>query len=943
MSTLTVGAGVMSQARVGMKVVRGDDWKWKDQDKGGTGVVAKPAKNGWVAVKWQHGATNSYRCGDGKFDLRMAGSSKRDLPFGMSPFGAGPPGLTPFGSPPPSLLMPPAEKVPPSFSLGPSGVPKCPAGHLLKPDSADNGWACDGRHLPNGCVRGCTGFRQSSGWGRFRCAACDFDLCDLCVEKLQERGAKERLISRYSESYFCEVTGLQVSDNVASVSIHVRGDGKLGPLQDPAKSTLQTMEGKEFAVSESSMSTNTVMEIVGVLSYPVGADETGPFQFSFGSSGYSVADLSDCPALATVPNAKSGPDQELEPEPEPELEPEPDEPDVGSSAAALPACGKEQAWIDLSDSERSAAESLGWDEQMWSRGDSPETSTVYWDQLSAVQRESGELLGYDQASWDAEVAEATTAQGGSAPAAAAAAADSDAPTYNETPDSGAAAPASPVYRPTSPSDSPTSPDAPEPQSLDEPGSDQLDSPEGVPPPALVTKFAGEMTLFQAFLKVQSSAAASGSAPPGPSALLRSSYMVEFDVGVVPTEDEASSAQDTDAATSDDMLLAAPASSGLLEKSLSATTIAGDGIGNLTRDFADDETFMQAIALLVALYRDPVVRASVPENVWVNSRMSNKLHEQLGDAVAIVCGTLPSWCSVLPRGARFLFRFPVRLALLECAFGASRTVHRVQQLAAGSRSDAAAAAQRGQPAPRVGTLLHERIVMPREPFLAHAEMLMSEHASRKTVLEVEIGSAGEKGTGEGVHAEFYTVAAGALTTRVHNQTTGMWIPDMPAADTEHLLNPIGLFPAALPQSCSEEAIALVKRKFLFLGRLFGKALMDNRTIPMPLHPLFIDAALGRAPGVADLGTILSSKSPGVIVRDCLEIAAACTAVGDKETSAACLSKLAATPVRDICKHTTSTMSVQEYLVCHFAYCTFPVPVSCLNCLCGYLLLWLVGSC
>eukprot|EP01047_Picozoa_sp_COSAG01_P051596 COSAG01_NODE_5343_length_4322_cov_122.044281_1_plen_698_part_00 len=64
--------------------------------------------------------------------------------------------------------------------------PKCPAGHLLKPDSADNGWACDGRHLPNGCVRGCTGFRQSSGWGRFRCAACDFDLCDLCVVANQQ-------------------------------------------------------------------------------------------------------------------------------------------------------------------------------------------------------------------------------------------------------------------------------------------------------------------------------------------------------------------------------------------------------------------------------------------------------------------------------------------------------------------------------------------------------------------------------------------------------------------------------------------------------------------------------------------------------------------------------------------------------------------------------------
>ena len=62
-------------------------------------------------------------------------------------------------------------------------VPKCPNGHALVSlgTSRDNGWACDGRATPGGCKRGCTDFRQSAGWPRFRCERCDWDLCDKCV------------------------------------------------------------------------------------------------------------------------------------------------------------------------------------------------------------------------------------------------------------------------------------------------------------------------------------------------------------------------------------------------------------------------------------------------------------------------------------------------------------------------------------------------------------------------------------------------------------------------------------------------------------------------------------------------------------------------------------------------------------------------------------------
>lgn len=58
---------------VGMRVVRGPDWKWSDQDKGegGQGTVVD-VHNDWAVVIWDYGARADYRAGaDGKFDLRL--------------------------------------------------------------------------------------------------------------------------------------------------------------------------------------------------------------------------------------------------------------------------------------------------------------------------------------------------------------------------------------------------------------------------------------------------------------------------------------------------------------------------------------------------------------------------------------------------------------------------------------------------------------------------------------------------------------------------------------------------------------------------------------------------------------------------------------------------------------------------------------------------------
>ncbi|XP_062863374.1 E3 ubiquitin-protein ligase HECTD1 isoform X2 [Trichomycterus rosablanca] len=93
---------VMKYIVPGARVVRGIDWKWRDQDGNpqGEGTVTGEAHNGWIDVTWDAGGSNSYRMGaEGKFDLKLASGYDPDSapsPKTVSCAVAGPP--TPWSS-----------------------------------------------------------------------------------------------------------------------------------------------------------------------------------------------------------------------------------------------------------------------------------------------------------------------------------------------------------------------------------------------------------------------------------------------------------------------------------------------------------------------------------------------------------------------------------------------------------------------------------------------------------------------------------------------------------------------------------------------------------------------------------------------------------------------------------------------------------------------------
>nr|XP_018669598.1 E3 ubiquitin-protein ligase HECTD1 isoform X3 [Ciona intestinalis] len=65
----------------GTRVVRGVDWKWRNQDSRSVGTVSSPIQNGWVDVIWDNGISNLYRMGaEDKFDLKLAPPRDEKLP-----------------------------------------------------------------------------------------------------------------------------------------------------------------------------------------------------------------------------------------------------------------------------------------------------------------------------------------------------------------------------------------------------------------------------------------------------------------------------------------------------------------------------------------------------------------------------------------------------------------------------------------------------------------------------------------------------------------------------------------------------------------------------------------------------------------------------------------------------------------------------------------------
>ncbi|XP_033735284.1 E3 ubiquitin-protein ligase HECTD1-like isoform X2 [Pecten maximus] len=247
------------------------------------------------------------------------------------------------------------------------------------------------------------------------------------------------------------------------------------------------------------------------------------------------------------------------------------------------------------------------------------------------------------------------------------------------------------------------------------------------------------------------------------------------------------------------------------------------------------------------YDQPLL-LNVPAEDFISKKITNKLVQQTQDPLVLASNALPDWCEKLTKYCPMLCSFETRQIYFTCtAFGSSRAIVWLQD-----RRDATLERSRG-PMPRrdeggeyrIGRLKHERVRIPRgERLLDWAVQVMKYHSHRKSVLEIEFEK--EEGTGLGPSLEFYALIAAEM----QRKELGLWLCDDEFTDNlerevdiGHGVKPPGfyiqraggLFPAPLPQDSAD--IPRVEKLFHFLGTLLAKCVQDKRLIDLPLARSF----------------------------------------------------------------------------------------------------------
>ncbi|CCI43867.1 unnamed protein product [Albugo candida] len=296
-------------------------------------------------------------------------------------------------------------------------------------------------------------------------------------------------------------------------------------------------------------------------------------------------------------------------------------------------------------------------------------------------------------------------------------------------------------------------------------------------------------------------------------------------------------------------------------------------------------------------------SSLVSEAWINTNLCEKARRQLENVFAIATMTYPAWYVELLYHYRFLFPRDLRQAWFRAtAFGAIRSLDwyrehflRIEDVSESQQPthliwDAAinqifpssewldehggidvslekktdaqtrslcdilsalfAIKTRKEGEDSLDITLvplpRERVRITRNEIMEMANKILKGHSKRRAILEVAF--VGEKGYGTGVTAEFYSVFTQVLQSKDIGAL--LWVRGDEHDNSDHICHSNGLFPVP-----HRMVPAFVIECFSTIGRLTGKALMDERILPLPLSHDFIRMAVyGESLSVNRLGSV-----------------------------------------------------------------------------------------
>ncbi|KAK9158171.1 hypothetical protein Scep_004745 [Stephania cephalantha] len=249
-------------------------------------------------------------------------------------------------------------------------------------------------------------------------------------------------------------------------------------------------------------------------------------------------------------------------------------------------------------------------------------------------------------------------------------------------------------------------------------------------------------------------------------------------------------------------------------------------------------------------------AVLPQAEFMNSKLTEKIEQQMRDPLVVSAGSMPSWCTQLVVSCPYLFGFESRCKYFRLiTFGSSRFQPSSSLQSTNWNSNAP-----DDRRDNTGGSLKKKFQVCRNSILASAAKMMNLHAHNQSVLEVKYDD--EVGSGLGPTMEFYTL----VSHEFQKTGLGMWRGDLDnssvgkkiVADISgFLMAPLGLFPrpwfSDLSTSNNIQFSEVIKR-FILLGQIVAKALQDGRVLDIHFSKAFYKLILEQELTIFDIHTI-----------------------------------------------------------------------------------------
>lgn len=229
-------------------------------------------------------------------------------------------------------------------------------------------------------------------------------------------------------------------------------------------------------------------------------------------------------------------------------------------------------------------------------------------------------------------------------------------------------------------------------------------------------------------------------------------------------------------------------------------------------------------------------AILPQKALENTKLSALLDKIASDPLAIAANIIPPSLSAIAVNANHLLEFNSRIKYYK--YGCSNIVRALYYLYHANK-----AKLKDLENSRVGKLQKKKIKVSRDKALDETLQNLDAYTTNKYLLEFEFFN--EEGTGLGPTLEYYSVIAEELKNPVHN----LW-----RKSDSNMLFPSPLDPRETAflgetnekKTLNGKAAKLTQYLTLFrcAGMLVARAILDERVIDLPFHPIFWDLVLDR---------------------------------------------------------------------------------------------------